>query len=388
MAADRDAVSLCARLIGFDTTSRNSNLALIDFAQDVLESLGASCRRTFDAQNKKANLFASFGPGRAGGYVLSGHTDVVPVDGQNWSSDPFVGEVRDGKLYGRGAADMKSFIGVALSLAPDIARADLKRPVHYALSFDEEVGCAGVGHMLADLADAEIVPELAIIGEPTLMRVVGAHKGGTGVATRFIGQEGHSSAPHKGANAVMMAGEFVALLEQTAARLEEDSDPSFDPPHSTIQANMISGGTAVNVLGRETLVRWECRALPGRNGKDIVAQVCSHAEHALLPKYRARAACARMENEIRSFYPGMKLDLNSPAIALAREITGANDVGAVSYGTEGGLFQQAGIPAVICGPGSIEQAHRADEFVEVSQLEACASFLRKVVARACAPCTE
>ncbi len=387
MTADWDAVSLCARLIGFDTTSRNSNLALIDFAQEMLERLGASCRRTFDAHKKKANLFASFGPGDAGGYVLSGHTDVVPVDGQNWSSDPFVPDVRDGKLFGRGAADMKSFIGVALSLAPEIARANLSRPIHYALSYDEEVGCAGVGDMLADLAAARIAPALAIVGEPTEMRVVGAHKGGTGVATRFIGQEGHSSAPQKGANAVMMAGEFVALLERTAERLEEDCDPRFDPPHTTVQANMISGGTAVNVLGREAVVRWECRALPGRDGRAVVAGVCDHAELSLLPKYRARAASARMENEIRSFYPGMKLDLASPAIALAREITGANDVGAVSYGTEGGLFQEAGIPAVICGPGSIDQAHRADEYVALSQIDACAAFLRKVVARACVPFT-
>jgi acetylornithine deacetylase len=388
VTADWDAVSLCARLIGFDTTSRNSNLALIDFAQGMLERLGASCRRTFDAPRKKANLFASFGPGNAGGYLLSGHTDVVPVDGQNWSSDPFAPEIRDGKLFGRGAADMKSFIGVALSLAPEIARATLARPIHYALSYDEEVGCAGVGHLLADLAAAQIAPALAIVGEPTLMRVVGAHKGGTGVATRFIGQEGHSSAPRKGANAVMMAGEFVALLGRTAERLEEDCDPAFDPPFTTIQANMISGGTAVNVLGRESVVRWECRALPGRDSRAIVAGICDHAEQSLLPKYRAHVPCARMENEIRSFYPGMKLDLSSPAITLAREITGANDVGAVSYGTEGGLFQEAGIPAVICGPGSIDQAHRADEYVELSQLDACAAFLRKVVARACVPSTE
>jgi acetylornithine deacetylase len=186
----------------------------------------------------------------------------------------------------------------------------------------------------------------------------------------------------------MMAGEFVALLERTAKTLEDDSDARFDPPYTTIQANMISGGTAVNVLGRETLVRWECRALPGRNGRAIVAGVCDDAEKSVLPKYRARAATVRMENEIRSFYPGMKLDLSSPAIALAREITGANDVGAVSYGTEGGLFQEAGIPAVICGPGSIDQAHRADEYVALSDLEACAAFLRKVIARACAPYTD
>src|SRR5579871_5378440 len=212
-------------LIAFDTTSRDSNLALIDYAQALLEKAGARCRRTFDASGKKANLFATIGPDGDGGFVLSGHTDVVPVDGQDWSSDPFKPEVRDGKLYGRGACDMKGFVGVALALVPEIAKAKLKRPIHFALSYDEEVGCAGVPGLIADLKEAGIKPALAIIGEPTEMKVVGAHKSGTGVRTRCNGLEGHSSAPHKGASAVMMAGEFIAALGRIGIELQDDRDP-------------------------------------------------------------------------------------------------------------------------------------------------------------------
>src|ERR1019366_2609726 len=207
------ALDLIKTLIGFDTTSRGSNLALIDFAEDLLKASGARCRRSYDETRSKANLFASFGPDEDGGYVLSGHTDVVPVDGQDWSSDPFKPEVRDGKLYGRGACDMKGFVGGALSLAPEIGNARLKRPLHFALSYDEEVGCVGVTGLLDDLRQAGIKPALALVGEPTLMKIVGAHKGGAKLVTRCCGQEHHSSTPEKGANAVMMAGEFVAMLD-------------------------------------------------------------------------------------------------------------------------------------------------------------------------------
>jgi acetylornithine deacetylase len=384
LSAAPDALSLARRLVAIDTTSRNSNLALIDLAEEILHGVGARCRRTFDAEGTKANLFATLGPDHAGGYVLSGHTDVVPVDGQEWTSDPFRPEIRDGMLFGRGTADMKSFIAVALALAPHIAQSRLTRPIHFAFSYDEEVGCAGVGGMLADIVAAGIKPALAIIGEPTDMRVVGAHKGGAGMRTRCLGQEGHSSAPDKGANAVMMAGEFVALLESFGGELRREPDENFEPPYTTVQANMISGGTAVNVLARETVVRWECRSLPDRDARVIVARVCAQAERNILPKYRARASHAQLETEIKSVYPGLKLDPASPAIALACEVTGLNAVGTVAYGTEAGLFQQSGIPAVVCGPGSIDQAHRADEFVTLAQIEACGVFLRRVVARACA----
>jgi acetylornithine deacetylase len=380
----RAALDLLERLIGFDTTSRGSNLALIDFAQKLLEHAGARCRRSYDESGAKANLFATLGPQQSGGYVLSGHTDVVPVDGQDWSSDPFCAEIRGPHLYGRGACDMKGFVAVALSLLPEMAEARLKRPIHFALSYDEEVGCAGVPALLADLAEAEIKPALAIVGEPTEIKVVGAHKAGAVIHTHCHGREGHSSAPDKGANAVMMAGEFVAFLDAFGEELKRDRDPFFDPPYTTLQANMISGGTAVNILARDARVTWEYRALPDREAEAVLARVQAHAAEAILPKYRGHAPDARIETVLQASYPGLVLDPESPAIALARETLGANAVESVAYGTEAGLFQRAGIPAVVCGPGSIEQAHKADEFVALAQLELCEKFLRAVIQRACA----
>ncbi len=369
------------RLIAFDTTSRNSNLDLIAFAGDVLKAAGAATRLTYDSDKRKANLFATLGPAGDGGYVLSGHSDVVPVDGQEWSSDPFVSQIRDGRLYGRGAADMKGFIAAALALVPEFAALDLKRPLHFALSFDEEVGCIGVRRLLEDVTAAGIRPALAIIGEPTQMRVVGAHKAGAVIETIVRGREGHSSAPARGANAVMMAGEFVAALARLGDALKGERDEFFEPPYTTVQANMISGGTAVNVLARDALVTWEYRALPDRDAKSIVERAKAGAA-AILPRYREGAAEADFLTRIKAAYPGLKRDPNSPALHLAQALSGSNDVHAVSYGTEAGLFQAAGIPSVICGPGSIAQAHRADEFVALDQLDACAAFLRRVGQRA------
>ena len=376
------ALDLVKALIAFDTTSHGSNLPLIAFAQDLLEKAGARCRLSHDASGAKANLFATLGPDGDGGYVLSGHTDVVPVDGQDWSSDPFRPEVRDGKLYGRGACDMKGFVGVALSLLPEIARAKLTRPLHFALSYDEEVGCVGVQGLLQDLKDQAIRPALAIIGEPTLMRVVGAHKGGAKLVTACHGKEHHSSAPEKGANAVMLAGEFVSLLNSVWDELRADEDARFDPPHSTVQACVISGGTAVNILAREAEVTWEYRALPDRDPDAIMERVKTRAAAEILPRYKKRAAPAALETRLHAQYPGLVMDEDSPAVRLARELTGSNRTEAVAYGTEAGHFQAAGIPAVICGPGSIDQAHQADEFVALSELEACETFLRKVIAKA------
>jgi acetylornithine deacetylase len=382
MAPDTPNLDTVQRLIAFDTVSRNSNLDLIAFAQDTLEHAGAKTRLTYDAAKTKANVFASLGPRRDGGYVLSGHTDVVPVDGQDWSGNPFAADIREGRLYGRGAADMKGFIGVALALLPEFAALDLKRPLHFAFSFDEEVGCVGVRRLLEDLNTARIRPALAVIGEPTEMRVVGAHKAGAVIETLVRGREGHSSAPSRGANAVMMAGEFIASLAALGNELMTDRDEYFEPPFTTIQANMVSGGTAVNVLARDAKVIWEYRALPDRDADAIVTRALMHAEAAILPRYRAGAPEAQFETRVKAAYPGLARDVNSPAVRLACALSGSNDVHAVSYGTEAGLFQGAGIPAVICGPGSIAQAHKADEFVALEQLDACAAFLRRLAHKA------
>ena len=375
------SLDIVKRLIAFDSTSRNSNLDLIAFAADMLASIGARIRLTHDEGKKKANLFATLGTERDGGYVLSGHTDVVPVDGQNWSSNPFVAEIRDAKLYGRGACDMKGFVGTALALAPEFAALDLRRPIHFAFSFDEEVGCVGVRRLLDDLRKQKIRPALAVIGEPTEMRVVGAHKAGAVIETLAKGREGHSSEPARGANAVMMAGEFVAALKQLGDELTASRDDRFAPPYTTIQANMISGGTAVNVLARETKVMWEYRALPDHD-TDAIMRRANERAAVIAEGYRGGAPEAVFETRVRAAYPGLKRDPNSPAVQLACRLTGNNDVHAISYGTEAGLFQAAGIPAVICGPGSIQQAHRPDEFVDLAQLDACTAFLRRLARQA------
>ena len=381
MQASSPAHDMLERLVAFDTTSRNSNLDLIGFAQEVLEKAGATTRLTYDSDKRKANLFATLGPAVDGGYVLSGHTDVVPVDGQDWSSDPFKASVREGRLYARGAADMKGFIAVALTSAREFAQLSLKRPLHFALSFDEEVGCVGVRRLLADLEAAKIRPSLAIIGEPTEMRVVGAHKAGAVIETIARGRPAHSSTPAQGASAVMMAGEFIGALANLGSELMAERDEYFDPPYTTIQANVFSGGTAVNVLAPEAKLIWEYRALPDQNPDAIMARAAKAAD-GIAEHYRSGAPNARFETTIRSAYPGLMRDLSSSAVRLACALSGSNDVHAVSYGTEAGLFQAAGIPAVICGPGSIDQGHKADEFVALDQLDACAAFLQKVARKA------
>jgi acetylornithine deacetylase len=381
MPAAATGQDMLERLVAFDTTSRNSNLDLIAYAQEMLQKAGAITRLTYDGDKRKANLFATLGPQVDGGYVLSGHTDVVPVDGQDWSSDPFRADVRDRRLYARGAADMKGFIAVAVTLAPEFAKLSLKRPLHFALSFDEEVGCVGVRRLIADLQNANIRPALAIIGEPTEMRVVGAHKAGAVIETIARGQPAHSSTPAQGASAVMMVGEFIGALAALGNEVASERDEHFEPPCTTIQANVFSGGTAVNVLAPEAKVTWEYRALPDQNPQDIMRRAAKAAD-AIGERYKKGAPNAGFETTIKAAYPGLRRDLDSPAVRLACALSGSNDVHAVSYGTEAGLFQAAGIPAVICGPGSIDQGHKADEFVALDQLDLCAAFLRKVARNA------
>ena len=381
MPADAQVASLAEKLIAFNTVSRNSNLELIDAASKLLAAAGATVRFTYDRDRTKANLFATIGAQQNGGLVLSGHTDVVPVDGQEWSSDPFTPVIRDGKLYGRGTADMKGFVAVALALAPEFAAINLRRPIHFAFSFDEEVGCTGVRHLLADLQQTGVKPALALIGEPTEMRVVSAHKSGSVIQTVIRGREGHSSAPALGASAVMMAGEFIALLARYQTLLMAEQDDFFDPPYTTLQANVVSGGTAVNVLARDARLIWEYRALPHLEPAAILQGIAEQAEKSIVSRYREGAPDAAITTSVCAAYPGLAHDANSPALRLACAVAGSNRSYSVAYGTEAGLFQQAGIPAVICGPGSINQAHKADEFIALGQLDQCASFLRRLVKR-------
>jgi acetylornithine deacetylase len=368
------------RLVGFDTTSAKSNLALIDFAQHYLESRGARCRRTLNAEASKANLFASLGPAAPGGVVLSGHSDVVPVDGQPWDSDPFRVVERDGRLYGRGTADMKSFLATALALVPEFQAQPLRRPIHIALSYDEEVGCTGVGAMLRDITENLPAPEMVIVGEPTDMRIVNGHKGCYLFETRVKGQAAHSSQPHRGGNAILAAGRLIAFLAEAAAqkRRAAPADSPFDPPYTTFNLGQIEGGKAINIVAQDCSFTWEFRPLPGEDTEAIVAAFEAHAREAVLPALSEFAPGAAIETARLATVLPLAPEAEGAAESLVRRLSGVNDSGVVSFGTEGGIFQAAGLSTVVFGPGSIDQAHKPNEFITLAQVAACEAFLLKL----------
>jgi acetylornithine deacetylase len=376
------SIDMIGRLVGFDTTSRESNLALIDFVRDYLDGFGVASELVFDAARRKANLYATIGPADRGGIMLSGHTDVVPVDGQDWTSDPFAVVERDGRLYGRGTADMKGFIATMLALVPDFIAARAATPVHLALTYDEEVGCIGVRGLIATLAARPVKPRLCFIGEPTLMQPVVAHKGKHSVRCRVRGQESHSALSHLGVNAIEAAAEIIARIGAMARekRAHGPFDPGFTPPYTTIQTGIVSGGTALNIVPRECRFDFEIRHLPEDDAEAMLETLRQHAA-ALVPAMQRVSPQTGIAIEAFNTIPALSTGIDSEVVALARDLTGANAVGKVSFGTEGGLYQQAGIPTVVCGPGSIEQAHRPDEFVALDQVRQCEEFLRRLIAR-------
>jgi acetylornithine deacetylase len=378
-------VEMVERLVGFDTVSSNSNLALIEFAEDFLTTHGARTRRSSGSKDAKANLLASFGPEREGGIVLSGHTDVVPVEGQPWDSDPFRLREEGGRLYGRGTADMKSFLATALALAPDIAAARLERPIHLALSYDEEVGCFGVSSLIEDMLRNLPRPRAVIIGEPTEMRLVNAHKGVSVFRTQIRGREVHSSLPQLGANAILAAGELIHLIGDMAREKREQALPEspFAPPYTTFNVGLLKGGTAANIVPLDCSFVWEFRPLPGDDAAAIFQRFDSHVTAHVLPKLRETAPEAQIETEQIAEVPALTPESDSPAEELVRHLTGQNRASTIAIATEGGLFQAAGLSTVICGPGSIEQAHKPNEYIEIEQIEACEAFLRRLLAWAC-----
>ena len=371
---------MIARLVAFDTVSSNSNLALIDFVADYLDGHGIACRLFRDPSGDKANLYATLGPEEPGGVVLSGHTDVVPVAGQDWRTDPFQLTEADGRLYGRGSCDMKGFIGAALALVPEFLARPLRTPVHLALSYDEELGCRGVPGMIAGIVEELPMPGLVIVGEPTEMTVANAHKGVYGFATEVTGLEGHSSMPERGASAIVAAARIVGFLDDLAAELRAAGprDAAFDPPWTTMNVGRIDGGTAVNIVPRACRIAWEFRPIPAADPAAIRARVERFVAEEVLPALRDAAPDAAIETRQTCLVEPLAPLAGSPAEALVLHLTGANRTGAVAFGTEAGLFQKAGIPAVVCGPGSIEQAHKPDEFVTVAQIDACVAFLRRL----------
>jgi len=380
-----DAITILGDLIAYDTTSRNSNLDLIDYVGEYLKSHNLKSDLVVSEDGQKANLFATIGPNpgsengtdemEASGIALSGHTDVVPTDGQDWHSDPFFMTEKDGRLYGRGTSDMKGFIACALAAVPEFNSRTLKKPIHLVFSYDEEIGCLGIRPLIKKFGDELPKPEMVIVGEPTSMAVVDAHKGATRFETIVTGHEAHSSMSHIGVNAI----DYAALIIRELRTIEDDfarahNSDRFTPPFSTVHVGTIEGGTALNIVPKTCRFVWEVRALPGLNSAEVLTRVQNFANEKCLPEMRRIAPeceiLIREENNIPSFNASQ-----SSAVNLAMQLAEQNDTLAVSYGTEAGLFELGGAPTVICGPGDIAQAHKPDEFIEISQINACMKFM-------------
>jgi acetylornithine deacetylase len=373
-------VEMAARLVSFDTVSDRSNLALIDFVAAYLSAHGVSSIRLPNGDGTKETLFATIGPAGQGGVCLSGHTDVVPVTGQAWSSQPFEARLEGGRLYGRGTCDMKGFIATVLALVPELVAMPLRTPIHLCFSYDEEITCLGSLDAIRDFGHALPMPIACIVGEPTGMQVVDAQKSLASYRTTVVGRPAHSSMPALGANALHGAAHIIAELDRIADELRARGDPSgrFDPPYSTVQAGLIEAGEAVNIVPSRAAIIWECRGVPSLPLDEVPERIRRFGREIVEPKLRLTAPEASVTTELGVVVPDLAPDPGSIAQSLALRLAGQNRTYAVSYGTEAGHFQKGGVPTVICGPGSIEQAHRADEWIALSELEACARFLRRL----------
>lgn len=391
LLADLAALPLIEKWISFASVSRDSNLPIIEWTRDRLVSQGAVCHLIYDETGKKANLWATLpadnGETKIGGLVLSGHTDVVPVDGQPWNTDPFKAEVIGDRLYGRGVTDMKSFGATALMMVPELVRRKLKIPVHFAFSYDEEVGCIGVRRLIADMVDQGFKPMGCIVGEPTGMQVVIAHKGKHAYKTSVRGFEAHSSLTPQGVNAVEIACEFVAKLKSMRKRLQAEGpfDPLFDVPFTTIHTGVIHGGTALNIIARDCEVAWEIRHHHLDSPVTLFNEAKEFAD-SLLPAMQAVAAETGITHKLNSVLPGFATDADSPIAQLCFKCAGVDastGAGKVSFGTEAALFHQVGVPTIVCGPGHIAQAHQPNEWVTLEQLAWCERFMRRLADEIC-----
>jgi len=373
------AKDLLARLVAFDTTSHKSNLPLLQFVEDYLRRHGVESTRVPAPDGQKASLFATIGPAGVGGIALSGHTDVVPVEGQAWSSDPFTLVERAGRLYGRGACDMKGYLACVLAMVPEFTARKLATPVHIAFSYDEEVGCRGVRPMVAELGKSLPLPRMVLVGEPTGMSVVDAHKGPMRWVVHVTGKAAHSSMPHLGVNAVIYAGHLLGELARMEADLKETSrNERFDPPYTTLQVTQIAGGNASNIVPAACWLGWEIRRLPGFDGYALDARFRRFAEERCIAPMRQADPEAGVEIEIVNEVPPFQADAGSGIVPLTLKLAQQNDTFAVCYATEASLFQAGGAPAVVCGPGHIAQAHTPDEYLEIAELEKCLAFLARV----------
>jgi acetylornithine deacetylase len=375
------ALAILDRLVAFDTVSARSNFELIDWVAEYLAGYGIPSARS-SARAGKANLYATIGSADTGGVLLAGHTDVVPVAGQEWRSDPFRLAERDGRLYARGAADMKGFIALVLALVPAAVRQPLKAPLHLAFTHDEETGCFGAPALIEGLPQGVGRPRLAIVGEPTSLEIANRQKGCAFFRTRVTGRDGHSSAPGRGVNAIAAAAEIIGEIGRLAAAAAGRTRPDsgFDPPHTTLSIGTIRGGAAVNIIARDCEFEWDLRSLPDENATALKSEVDRFIAADLLPRMRAVFPGAAVETETIVFVPPLMAEAGSPAEALARRLTGANTTTTVSFASEAGLYQQAGIPAVVCGPGSIAVAHQPDEYIARAELAAGQVFLDRLLA--------
>lgn len=370
---------LLARLVAFDTTSHKSNIPIIRFIEDYLALHGIASRLVPTANGEKASLYATIGPQGIAGVALSAHTDVVPVTGQAWESDPFTLVERDGRLYGRGTTDMKGFLACVLAAVPEFARRRLATPIHLAFSYDEEIGCVGVRPMIAELGGRLVRPRVVIVGEPTSMTVVDAHKGPARWQVTVTGRAAHSSMAPLGVNAIHWASRVISELTRIEAELREQArDDRFDPPYATLQVTEMSGGTASNIVPVTCRFGFEVRAVPGLDVDAIENRVRDFCERRCLPEMRRVAPEADITIRRTNYVPPFGAGAASEAVALALKLAQQNETFAVSYATEAGLFQDAGAPSVVCGPGHIAQAHTANEWVAESELERCSAFLKRL----------
>ena len=380
MSTLTDSIDLLRELVAYPTVSADSNLEMIGYLATRLEDSGARVRILADDSGTKANLFASIGPETGGGLMLSGHSDVVPVVEQPWSSDPFELVEHRGALYGRGTCDMKGFIACATVMADQYAQRELRRPVHFAFTYDEETGCLGGQALVDSLRKMEIRPDMAIVGEPTSMRIIEGHKGCCEYTARFRGLEGHGSAPDRGVNAAEYAARYVSRLLDLREELKSrtPSTSRFVPPWSTINIGAIHGGHAHNVIAAMAEVAWEMRPVQGTDAEFVTGEMAYYVDHVLLPAMRAVDPEADISVETIGEVPGLEPMEANEARDLVARLTGANGTDLVAFGTEAGLFQGLGTDVVVCGPGSIEQAHMADEFVTISQMQSCLDMLERI----------
>lgn len=383
--AKLSSIELLERLVAFDTTTQQSNLALVDFVRDYLDGFGVASELQVDETGRQANLFATIGPEDASGVILSGHTDVVPVDGQVWTGDPFRVRERDGTLIGRGVADMKGFVAVALAKVPEAVARVRRAPLHLAFTFDEEVGCLGVQQLAPILGGRSPRPRACIIGEPTSMKPVTQHKGKHSLRCHAHGLECHSAQAHRGVNAVEAAAELVAHLRSMTRRFRDHGpfDPDFDPPYTTVHSGRIEGGTLVNIVPKHCAFDFEVRHIPSHDASEILREIHAEAERIGVEMRRVFDR-AGFEFETVSAVPALSTAPDAEVVTLVRQATGSNDVMKVSFGTEGGVYQDAGIPTVICGPGSVDQAHKPDEWIAIDQIRQCEVFVDRIIDRVAA----